>query len=577
MSGTPETPPPGGALLVAVAAFAAYAFACAPAAYLLDSAELAAASFGLGIAHPPGEALALLWGRAFAFLPLGNVAFRVGLSQAAAAAAAAALVYRITWRVGGGLGARDPERALVSAAAALAFALAPGVVGVAVRPEVYALAAALALGALSLALAGEPRLLLVAVLMVGLGLANHPLVAGLAAAGVIVGAVPVLRSPGAGRLCAWSVLAFAAGALVIAYVPVRAAAAFGDAVSLDVIVWGDARTPAGLLWLLSARTFAAKAGVVHAAARPLELPFVLIEELEWAFALLAVAGGYFLLRRARPAAAALLVTAAGSIGAALYGGFDPANPDVRGYLAVAIAVLAALAGGALAVLMGAFRVRALRPAVAAVVVAGALTRWPASDRPPGLRQAWAAAALAEDRLSDLPPRAALLTSHYETAFLVSHARTVEGRRPDVAWGHLGFARSPGYAERVQRTDPLLAGLLRQPDLATAQAADRRRPVRFEADERLAPTLAAVLSPQGQSWGLERDPPSAGRLADTAFREAEADRQVRAYLGWWLYQDARLACRRDLEAFARDRLAALRRLLPEDQRAQALAASCAAAP
>ena len=42
-------------LVVGVVAFAAYARACAPAAYLLDSGELAAAAFGLGVAHPPGE------------------------------------------------------------------------------------------------------------------------------------------------------------------------------------------------------------------------------------------------------------------------------------------------------------------------------------------------------------------------------------------------------------------------------------------------------------------------------------------------------------------------------------------
>ena len=63
--------------LVALLAFAVYVLTAAPAPYLLDSAELAAASFGLGVAHPPGEPVALLWGKLFTLLPLGSVAFKV--------------------------------------------------------------------------------------------------------------------------------------------------------------------------------------------------------------------------------------------------------------------------------------------------------------------------------------------------------------------------------------------------------------------------------------------------------------------------------------------------------------------
>ena len=85
-----------GALLVAVLSFAAYALCSTPAPYFLDSAELAAATFGLGVAHPPGEVTALLWGKFFDLLPLGNVAFRAALSQAFAGALAALLVYALT-------------------------------------------------------------------------------------------------------------------------------------------------------------------------------------------------------------------------------------------------------------------------------------------------------------------------------------------------------------------------------------------------------------------------------------------------------------------------------------------------
>ena len=57
-----------GAFVVAGLAFLAYALCAAPAPYFLDSAELAAATFGLGVAHPPGEVTALLWGKFFDLL-----------------------------------------------------------------------------------------------------------------------------------------------------------------------------------------------------------------------------------------------------------------------------------------------------------------------------------------------------------------------------------------------------------------------------------------------------------------------------------------------------------------------------
>ena len=61
-------------VVVGVSSVAAYALCCAPSAYLLDSAELAQAAFGLGVAHPPGEPVAALWGKLFCLLPVGSAA-----------------------------------------------------------------------------------------------------------------------------------------------------------------------------------------------------------------------------------------------------------------------------------------------------------------------------------------------------------------------------------------------------------------------------------------------------------------------------------------------------------------------
>src|SRR5439155_8274605 len=83
------------------------------------------------------------------------------------------------------LGASESAATLLGAAAGLVFALSYGLAFHAVRPEVYALSAATTLGAAACALRGSGRGFAAAALLVGLGLANHHLLA-------IAGAAPIL-------------------------------------------------------------------------------------------------------------------------------------------------------------------------------------------------------------------------------------------------------------------------------------------------------------------------------------------------------------------------------------------------
>jgi hypothetical protein len=592
-------------IVVGVSAFAAYAVACAPAPYLLDSAELAQAAFGLGIPHPPGEPVAALLGKIFCLVPAGSVALRVGLSQAAAGAVAAVLLLRIALRVVAlvdGEQALSPlARAFLATAAALGFAFAPGALIAADRPEVYAVQTALSLGALLCALRAlaedDPRFLLLAAVLLGLGVANHPLVAGLVGVGAAVAAVPWLRARPApvarvARLMALSVLALLAGLAVNVYLPARAGALFAQAAARggDTVAWGDPRTLSGLGWVLSAHTFATKTAVVHTAAAPFDLPFVLMEELEVTFALLAPVGMIIFFRRAgrRLPGLVLLLGWAGSITAALIAGFDPANPDIRGYLGPALALtavftIAAIAAGLAP--LARWKRSALTPALAGALAAATFTRFPAPDRYPALHAARAADALTGDLLAALPPRAALFTAHFESAFLVGYQRLVEGRRPDVAWAHLGFLAHPGARARLSAAEPalrpVLAGVTGLPTLTALLELDRRHPVRVQPDPHLSAPLRARLVPDVLTWKLrggeareDRAIPRPPALA-VALAEAGADRQVRGFLGWSAYSDAILACENQLPEAARSSLALLHELLPADVLAQGLTARCAA--
>jgi len=140
-------------------------------------------------------------------------------------------------------------------------------------------------------------------------------------------------------------------------------------------------TPArlrGLWWVVSAHTFAVKQAVVQGQATPEDLPFLPLEELGEVFALLAPAGLYFLLRRARSRGPglALLVAAAGSMVAALIGGLAPANPDNRGYLGVAFALVAVFSGAAILFGLTVFRLTRLRPLLAGLLLVLAISRFP---------------------------------------------------------------------------------------------------------------------------------------------------------------------------------------------------------
>jgi len=83
------------AVIVFGLAFGAYLKTLCPTVYLGDSGELIAAVYTLGIPHPTGYPLYCLLGKLFAFIPLGDIAYRVNLMSAFFAASTAVLLYFI--------------------------------------------------------------------------------------------------------------------------------------------------------------------------------------------------------------------------------------------------------------------------------------------------------------------------------------------------------------------------------------------------------------------------------------------------------------------------------------------------
>lgn len=537
--------------LVFVGCLAVYLAGLSPSPYWLDSSELAAASFGLGVAHPPGHPLMLLIGKACALLPLGPIAFRIGLGAALLGALAAALVTflgaRLAERLAEAFGRSDELlAATLGIAAGIAFGLSYAVVFQAIRPEVYTLHAVLILGAACLLeryeASGSRRALLGAALVLGLALANHHLLVLLflpATAGLLL-----WRRPSR-RLLVVAGAALACGLIAYAYLPLRA-------LRHPLVDWGAPSSPARFFWVVSARAFQKSLG--HAAAAPaFQVADAVIRQLRLV-APLALLSAYLLvrLRPTRRLALFLLAAALLDMAAPALIGFDAENPDAYGYLQPAIGLFAALSTGLPMLLVLLRRRRWARLAAAAWLVIVAVTSAAGIER--WLRPRFAdTERFTASVLNTAPPGAWLITAQFQTAFALWYVQGVEGQRPDVAHLHRHFLSYPGMRDEVLRRTPALARVAGERDVRPTElvAEAARRAVLLEYDLDLDEALARRLIPTGVIDRLLVEPPSSTALEQStraAILERSrmaldaAEPQTRRVLLWSAFLDAVRDCR-----------------------------------
>lgn len=583
----------------------------------LDASELAAASFELGNAHPPGHPLAILVGKAMTLLPLGPIAFRVSLGSALALGVAALLLCfaihrsgRLTWAaLGLERGALRPWVAWpVAAFGALGLALGPAALYQGVRPEVYALNLALTVGMVHLAMRllehGRARDLLLAALVAGLGAGNHHLLT-LATVPAVVLAWSVGARASFGRRARQAALALVAGLvglMVLAHLPARSTGA-------PEINWGAPHTLSRFGWTVSARLFvrtAERSVAKEQGARVGAMAKSASEELGGGILLLSLAGAVLLcLRRSsRWLLAVIVLAAGGSALGAFLGGFDPQNPDSQGYLLLCLAMLGLLGAVVLSVALsflgGAQGARPVISRLAVVAAFGAVV-WPVQGLAGALpradlRRAEGAEVMAEALLDSAPNGALLLTSYYQTGFAIWAVRILGGARPDVDHVHRTFLGQPGYVENllVRRPSlgPLFGGLRWPRDLGARRLGGElsRRAVLFEPDD---DTVGPDLLRDSEPWGALRRLRAPGdlrarpsepmrKIAESRWAELEArlgphrvDPATRAWLLFAYYMDARANKARGDCASTAFGLARAREVgNPEDPFLRRLARDCA---
>src|SRR3989454_9383857 len=399
----------GAAWVAALAALWAYALTLSPTVAWInfgeDSGDLLAAAATLGIPHPTGYPLFVLLGRLATFLPLGAIAFRINLVAALAGAASVYFLVRLAVALAPG-GARDRGAAFCAAACALLYAPSRGAWSQSVLAEVYTLNAAFLGAILWLVVEAQrerdPRKLLLAGYLFGLGLTNHLLLLAVAPA-LLVATWRLARSRNIGLAAAvlLPVLVFW-GLTLDLFLPVRAA-------RNPEFSWGSPASPGQLWWVLSgaqyARNFFARS--LWDAIRHL-MPGRWALDFGWGLALLGI-GAVAALRHRPPGIAAVgIALLASLVLLSVY-----AIGDDVGYWMPAGLLVAALAGAGWASLWCATQGRRLaRMGMAlflgAGVVLGFASNWKNVDASGDLTPY----VYAQRNLSSVEPNA-LIVSEYD--------------------------------------------------------------------------------------------------------------------------------------------------------------------
>jgi len=447
-------------------ALAVYIRTMRPSFDWLDNSELITAAYHLGIGHNPGYPTLMLIGHAFSWLPIGAIAYRLNLMNAAFGALAVALLYLVCLRVTGRASAPAVGTHLAAGLAALTAAFSYTFWELTTETDAFTLHAVFMLAIVLLLLrwrdGSGARDLYLAWLIIGVSLGNHPLTT------LLIPAVAALMILEHGRgIVSWRQLwrcaaALAAGLSVYLYIPLRALADPPPGVN-------NPHNLAQLWQLLSApayHQFMFHLSAAQVGLRALRFAQQTARELGPIGIGGALLGIGFSLRRDWRLAAALLILIGVDVAYAInYNIFDIYAYFMPAYLALAIFLAVglerALAWGekGMALLQRGIEDSLTRPRRIALVAA-VLTYLPVwafstNFRPLDASRDRAAEDFARNTFAVVERGAVIIGDWYSIAPL-GYLRYVEGLRPDVTLSVALSSPWPGALARVMRRS-FLAG------------------------------------------------------------------------------------------------------------------------
>lgn len=453
--------PNAASLASAAVVFGFYLATTAPDVYWLDSNEFVAASFTLGIPHPPSHPLYVLLAKLFSLIPLGSIAFRINLLSALFGAAAASGTSHLMFEILNGFQRSRPAppraahrvwlRNLLVFLVSLIAAASPAMWLQAVRAEVYTLHCALVVWALVCVLRWQQRhadnpkpaqmvsltALVTCGWLIGLGLANHHYLMFLFIPAVACALLVV--KPGRELLISRRIsqpIAACLGALLLyCYLPIRATAD-------PTINWADPSTPERFLASITAKVF--QTSVTQPAERSIvenlaNEYFLLMYQLHPVVVALGTAGMALVWSRSWKIALVVTVALVGNLLSTAVMHFDSANPDTWGYLQLSTILVTVLCGVLSVVAVEEIVAkRANSLGVAAVIAvaccSGILYRQIHTHSNDSNLNGFRAPELFQDNLyRNCPPGSLVFASYYTVTFNYWNSQLTDGRRPDITF------------------------------------------------------------------------------------------------------------------------------------------------
>ena len=535
--------------------------------FWLDSSELSAASFSLGIPHPPGHPLFVYAAKLLTWLPLGPIAFRVSLVSGLFGLLSSWLVFRIGSHIGARVFGWSRELSdILAAFSAIAFALSEAVWFQSVRPEVYTLQSSLNLAILYFLLRmctstlSQHRAMyfIAAAFFLGLGGINHHYLALF----TLPAGLWVFLKQGltfSRRTIVPAALSALSPLLLYAFLPIRAE-------QNPYINWVNPQNWERALDVILARVFQGSVTdhpEVHMGWNFLQSFFTLLEHTHPASLPLGLLGLYWIIRNNRQFGTVVLLFTIGNLLSTSLMPFDRLNPDTWGYLQSSLGVWCVASGLGLGWFVQKVHTHlSLQPAfqktgtglLGIALVASLLSaNWNACSL-----QGFEDTERIEDvLLGGAPPNALYLSSFFNLYFVHWHAQVVDGRRPDLVIGSQSFdAKVRGgipHAESMTTRSEFWAPIYDAYRLSgripvgQIRAFATVRPVLFEPESQ-APLLAFGV-PDGWNWRVHENPSSISTQSSASLSPVSLAsplrRETQTVLAWHYYQTAHTALDRGL--------------------------------